>query len=479
MSQTTPGPAPAHQKTRTRTGVTRGREQLHFTASSGWINDPQGICWVKDRYHLFYQYNPQGPRWAAECQWGHAESTDLISWVDRPVALVPRAGERGCWSGCTIIQNGQPTIVYTSIETQDIGHGRITLAHPDADLTRWTSTDQDIIVDGPPADLGVQHFRDPYIFATDAGWTMIVGAGTGDGTALAVQYTSTDAQDWTYTGILCSREESQTDGVWTGAVWECPQLIRIGDDWALIVSVWQNHQVFYVAGAVGSYDGSTFVPERWGRLTHDDCCYAMTSFRDIQQRPCVMSWLREPTDHNADSSLWAGSLSLPAIIEITPERALSLTPHPNLAAHHGAPALHAGPATEITVPYPPTGGLDIELTLPTDGQTTLCLNQGDQQHARIVADAHTQTLLVERAGQPDSTLPMPSSNVRMVLDTDLIELYGGAGTAAFRINQLPTGTNLTIRGAPAHINIFTVSPRAAPMRSPSNDPRLGHLAGRT
>lgn len=436
----------------------RRREELHFTAPTGWINDPHGICWSDGQYHLFYQHNPDGPHWVPECSWGHAVSTDLIRWEHRPTALAPRSDERGCWSGCTMIENGRPTIVYTSIESDQIGHGRIALAHPDNTVTRWTSVAEDIVIDGPPADLAAQHFRDPYTFPTNSGWTMIVGAGTGTGTALAAQYTSTDARHWTYTGILCSRAESETDGVWTGAVWECPQLIRIGTDWALIVSVWQNHQVHYVAGAVGTYDGTTFVPERWARLTHDDCSYAMTSFRDNQQRPCVMSWLREAPEHDADSSSWAGSLSLPAIIEISPERTLSLRPHPNLAALRAAPATHSGPVDDRTVEYPEAGGLDIELTLSAGGHTEVVLQEDDRNQTRIVADARLRSVVVDRADQQTCVIPTPSRKVRIILDTDLVEIYGGAGAATFRTGQLSAGAVVTIDGSAAGICIFHVTP---------------------
>lgn len=77
------------------------RPVWHFTAD-GWLNDPNGCFLGEDGlFHLFYQTNPVGFVWG-NMHWGHAVSSDLISWFPRPLALFP--DEMGTmFSGSAII----------------------------------------------------------------------------------------------------------------------------------------------------------------------------------------------------------------------------------------------------------------------------------------------------------------------------------------------------------------------------------------
>ena len=43
------------------------RPRLHFTAESGWINDPHGLTFHDGLYHLFHQYVPGSLVWAPNC----------------------------------------------------------------------------------------------------------------------------------------------------------------------------------------------------------------------------------------------------------------------------------------------------------------------------------------------------------------------------------------------------------------------------
>ena len=56
------------------------RPALHYAARKTWLNDPNGLIHHEDVYHLYYQNNPLDNVWG-NMSWGHATSTDLVTWT--------------------------------------------------------------------------------------------------------------------------------------------------------------------------------------------------------------------------------------------------------------------------------------------------------------------------------------------------------------------------------------------------------------
>ncbi|MEO7962108.1 MAG: glycoside hydrolase family 32 protein, partial [Ginsengibacter sp.] len=66
------------------------RPQVHFSPTTGWMNDPNGMVYYNSTYHLFYQYYPDSTVWGP-MHWGHATSADLVHWEQQPIALFPES----------------------------------------------------------------------------------------------------------------------------------------------------------------------------------------------------------------------------------------------------------------------------------------------------------------------------------------------------------------------------------------------------
>ena len=70
--------------------LTEGRFRLghHLMPPVGWLNDPNGLCWYKGRYHVFFQYAPFDVEGGLKF-WGHYTSEDLVDWKYEGTALYP------------------------------------------------------------------------------------------------------------------------------------------------------------------------------------------------------------------------------------------------------------------------------------------------------------------------------------------------------------------------------------------------------
>jgi beta-fructofuranosidase len=403
------------------------RPLLHFTAQFGWINDPHGITARDGEYHLFFQYVPGSLEWKPNCHWGHAVAPDLFSWTELPVAIAPGDGDDGIWTGSLVTDDdGATRIFYTSTVLPDFGIGRVRVAMPDDPAwLRWSKGD---IVAEAPEGLDLIAYRDPFLVRDPDAWRMFVGAASRDGTAMALCYRSDDLQTWAYERLAAQRSTNETAPVWTGALWECPQIFDIDGRAVLLTSVWDADVLHYAAYAVGGYEAGVFTPDTWGRLTWGPSYYAPSFFRDTAGRPCVTFWLRGVTDEEAG---WAGAHSVPHVLSLSGDE-LVATPHPDLATRRGVRVVD-GRVTGLAadVEWGGTG----ELVVASGGESLLRLN--------AIGSA---SLVVEAGGEP-WTIPYGGGPVRVVVDGPIAEVSTRQGLVALVID--PRGSDLSIDGAEA------------------------------
>ena len=436
------------------------RPRFHLTAATGNVNDPLGVTWDGARYHLFFQLNPDGPRWVPQCHWGQVDSTDLVRWEHPRTALAPDDADgpdHGCWSGAVAVADGTPVIVYTSVDAADLPRGRIALARGTG-FGDWRKDTGPPVVDGPPPGLGVTHFRDPFVWRTDTGWRMVVGAGLADGSGAALQYSSPDLSGWTFDGVAATRSGAERTPVWTGTVWECPQLFALDGAWVLVVSVWSDDVTHHVAHAVGDYDGAVFTPRSWGRLLHGDSLYATTCFTDTAGRRCAISWSREADPTAPAGRTWAGALSVPHVLGLC-AGGIVVTPHPDvdslrtgLVADVGTTAVDGAPVAVDGVPEQADVVLTAWLPGPADRVAVALRGAAEAEPLRLVLDRAADSLSLERPGLPAQPMPLGAGGdgrvtVRALLDAGVVEVFTGAG-AAGAVRVAPGADRLVATGSP-------------------------------
>lgn len=433
------------------------RPRFHITAEAGWVNDPHGLIWSGGEYHVFFQHVPGRTVWEPACHWAHAVSPDLARWTRHGIALAPEQ-ETGCWTGTVIRPTAAPPVAYyTSTQAPDFDHGRVRIAEAvDETLDAWIRPPGGVLIDGPPPGSGVVALRDPFMWRlTDGTWRLIMGGGFGGVGGAALQYSSPDARVWTYDGILCARDTADHSGTWTGTVWECPQLFELGGVWVFLIGVSHRDVLHYVAAATGDYDGTTFSPRQWTRLSAGDSAYAATGFLDEQGLRCLMFWLREAPIHDPAASPWAGALSVVQVLTAESDGRLALTPHPALTTlrrrGHRRDRHTVTPGGGTLSVEVPDHAVDVELTLTgavPHTAATLTLATHGQQLAALTVHFDTGQGHLDRPGLDRHPLPVHVHNsrldLRVVLDGDVLEVFTGIGVGAWRLGSQPGILTVTL-----------------------------------
>lgn len=246
----------------------------HPSPPSGWVNDPNGVCWAPDgALHTFFQHVEGSADWGWACAWGHAVSEDCGAWAPRPVALrpTPRGPDAaGAWSGCLVLPepgaNHPPTILYTGVGLRggevdersppvpphaDLGLPAVevqcaAVATEDGGLDAWTKLGELVIEHAPelegaalrpaaPATALAPHtwagFRDPFVTharTPTEPWRLLLGSGTGGNGAVLVYESTADAPAtpaWRFAGFATTGAPRPTIDL--GCMWECPFMVPV------------------------------------------------------------------------------------------------------------------------------------------------------------------------------------------------------------------------------------------------------------
>lgn len=429
------------------------RPAFHFTAAEGWINDPLGVTWKDGQYHLFYQYVPGRTTWASNCHWGHATSPDMIAWTEQGVAVAPGDGDDGVWSGSIVTgTDGAATMFYTSVTEPDLGIGTVRSATPDSDSwDSWTKGGK--LMTAP--DLGVVAYRDPFVFRDGGQWRMFVGAGLEGGTAAAVSYSSPDLAQWSLDGIAAQRTGTETDPVWTGTMWECPQLFEIDGSHVLVTSIWEDDVLHYVAYGVGSYAEGKFTARSWGQLSFGKSYYAPSFFRDKDGSPSLIFWVRGVISPDGQ---WASALSVPHTLTLDGDTLVAM-PHADLAKYTQPGQLEQMSAGVFEAVL--DGGADLRCHVTAGTVISLATQEGSLATLRHDGDG----IEVTADGNPDFTdvfFPADEgSELRFIIDAGVLEISGRQGIMAVPLPIVDSPVTLTVAHAAASPQLLTIHTPAA------------------
>lgn len=395
------------------------------------MNDPNGPIYHNGRWHLFYQYNPEGDQWG-EIGWGHASSTDLQSWKEHNLAIAADA-EHFIFSGSVIHdarnESGLGTGDRGLLIAFYTGHTRTgpqrqvqCLAFSNDDGETWCKYSKNPIID-----IGEANFRDPKVFWHEptSRWIML--------TVLAAEravlfFTSRDLISW--------EQSSRFDAPIHGEdEWECPDLQALpvinSDDhelkWVLFVSVGGGAPAGGVGVQyfVGDFDGKRFSPvstsvEQW--VDHGPDFYAPQSFAGI--------------DSSTSGGIWIGWMNNWIYAKGTfanPSRGMMTSVRRTVLARDGE---------NYHLVQKPRGNSD-RICLPIDQTYSARLVSELEECVELEIDPGRGHLKLDRTGLSDdlpSELrrsyevrwdPLPGAGASMIKDEKGVEVFLNGGRVAF------------------------------------------------
>lgn len=324
------------------------RPQVHLLPAANWMNDPNGPIYWHGKYHMFYQYNPNGAYWG-DMHWAHATSPDMIHWTHLPIALSPTPGgpdAGGCFTGATVVDAGTVAAIYTGVvsvpENQatirdganSLRESQCLAVSVDPELKRWSKLPRPII-DAPPAGMHVTGFRDPSPWRQEDWWYMTVGSGFPHQSGAVLLYRSKNLRRWEYLHVLVSggpAERSAAHPVASGDMWECPELFPLGAKHVLIFST--QGKTHWKVGMLDMKE-MRFHPEKEGILDYGSY-YAAKTQLDPSGNRILWGWILEARPlAKYRAAGWAGMMSLPRVLTLASDGALTMQAAPAVRGLRG------------------------------------------------------------------------------------------------------------------------------------------------
>lgn len=392
------------------------RPAFHHTPDYGWMNDPNGMVYADSLWHLCYQWNPYGSKWA-NMTWGHATSRDLIHWERQEPTILPD-GLGMIFSGSSAIDHhnsagfGKDAIVtlYTSAAASQMQ----SLAYSTDGGNTFTK------YPGNPVITMETEARDPNMFWDEAHqqWVMLLAHALEKEMLI---YTSPDLKQWTLASRFGKGMGAQ------GGVWECPDLFELpvsgstGNEkkWALVCNL--NPGGPFGGSAtqyfIGDFDGTTFkadtdttgtIPTKWMDYGKDH--YAAVSWSDApNNRRTVIGWMSNwQYAAEVPTLQYRSANTLPREMGIFKDTDgqyyLSSTPSPELEAlrgglHHQSRRFSLGKADKtISLPTQNDGICEILLDIEARKGQVLTLTLANKAGERVVLtyDSNKETLAFDR-----------------------------------------------------------------------------------
>lgn len=431
----------------------RYRQGYHLMPPSGWLNDPNGLCWYKGNYHVFYQHSPLDAN-RGNIFWGHFTSPDMLHWIQQPTFLYPVDpwNLNGVYSGSALVEDDAMYLYYTGnvkypgdydYVYEGRGHN-VCLAVTKNGI--WPDSNQLLLSNADyPAGMSC-HVRDPKVWKLDGKYYMALGARTRNDVGELLIFESEDKYHWKHINVIKTQEPF-------GYMWECPDIFCVDGQWIVMTSPQGMKPYDHVGQNVYSCGYFPLYGDFRGEYTLGGYCeadagfdyYAPQTFEAPDGRRIVIGWMGMPdadysnptTDH-----LWQHCMSVPRELHWVNGR------------------LTAQPVSELKELREKEERFcsQDKINLPMYQLAEICFhNQGEKLTIEIGEEVKIQwkdglvhLLMSERAGYGRTERVLQAKelkNIRLLCDSSSLELFVNDGERVMTSRYYPcNGLTLTIDG---------------------------------
>ena len=430
------------------------RQKLHLEPKKGWLNDPNGLCFFKGEYHVYFQYSPGSAEGKTLKHWGHFKSPDLIHWEFTGAVLFPDIPEDrdGVYSGCGLVKDDTLYLFYTG-NVKEKGDYDYINSGRGANVILVTTKDghnmsekKVLLRNSDYPDYCSCHVRDPKVWEEDGKYRMILGARTRDSKSCALLYISDDLINWKYDCTLFGYDGSY--------MWECPDMFDLNGErflsvspqgltekdavvngWTMEKHIYQN---VYSSGLFRLCNGIFRIYHEWD---YGFDFYAPQTFDAPDGRKLLIGWegIGDIPYHNATTELgWQHCLTLIRELTYENDKGMMQNPVKEYEKLRGeSKAIHNGDTFKTSLPFDFTG--------KTDGDFSLILS--DILKIGYKDELASLTFISDKAGCGRTSRFAEleeCKDIRIIADASSIEIYLNGGEKVLSSRMYPEDTEIEL-----------------------------------
>ena len=294
------------------------RPHFHIAPPTGLMNDPNGLIFDGEKYHLFYQWFPFDAIHGMK-HWKHLITKDFQHYQSAEDLIPCELFEsHGCYSGGALKVGDKLAMFYTgntrrSSDNQRVPYQNLAIF----DLNGKLLSKRPLIENAPEG--YTEHVRDPKPYFTEDGKIrFICGAQRENLTGTAIIFEMDNLEGTPRLLGELSLPAFDNTNVF---MWECPDLLKLGDKdvfiWSPQGKIREKHQFqnnYHATYAVGKLTDLTFEAEYIGELDQGFDFYAPQTFGGLDNKThaVLFGWIGLPDlTYPTDKFKWHSALTLP------------------------------------------------------------------------------------------------------------------------------------------------------------------------